>query len=374
MLSFKRAQKSNPRPVAAATDVSPADREAAEVMLVLDCVGGLLQAYAQHTFDTDLRSRDAARMLLQQWRMHALMGAAQPGAVGDARGGTISDRNWHGLLRFFDDARRDEVAFVGRSHGSLRESIWAFVNTIHEIMLQEHDDDGTAREHIGRVRDAVDSNDTERLKRETIAAMSMIESLMDKRRARQQEKFSALADRLKALGREIEDSRRESCIDALTGLPNRRDFDTYMQQCVELSTITGRHASLLMVDVDDFKRINDTHGHPLGDEALKQVATALSRTILRKIDFVCRFGGDEFAVIVRETDGPSAKVIADKIRRALRDVLDTPRANEQDLDYTISIGVTELVIGDNAASWMKRADAALYDAKRDGKNRVVLGV
>jgi diguanylate cyclase (GGDEF)-like protein len=350
-----------------------ADHDAAALMLVLDTVGGLLQAYAQNSFDTDLWTRETIRARLQQWRMHALIGAPQPDAVGEAGGSTIGDRNWHGLLRFFGETRRDEVAFVSRSHGDLRESLWAFVGTIHHLMLEEHVESRTVRTQLDQVREAAAGNDMDRLKRDTIAALVAMETLLATRRARQQKRFSGLADRLKTLGREIDESRREGCVDALTNLPNRRHFDEYIRQCIELGTITGRPACLIMVDVDDFKRINDTHGHALGDDALRQVSTALSRTILRKIDFVCRHGGDEFAVILQETDGASGKAIGEKIRRALRDVLDTPRANEQDLDYTLSIGVAELVMGDDAASWSRRADAALYDAKRLGKNRVALG-
>lgn len=343
-------------------------------MLVLDTVGGVLQSYTQHSFDTDLRTKDEIRARLQQWRMHVLIGAAQPGAVVAPAGSTIVDRNWQGLQRFFRETRRDEVAFVGRSHGELRESLWAFVGAIHHLIREENEEQGPVHEHLDRVKDAVAGTDTARIKRETLAAMSVMEALMAARRARQQAQFTLLAERLRSLGREIDDSRREGSTDTLTGLPNRKEFDAFVQQCLELHTITGRPACLLMLDVDDFKHINDTFGHGQGDVALKQVSTALARTILRKVDFVCRFGGDEFAVILQETDGASGRVIGSKVRRALRDVLDTPRANEHDLDYTLSIGVSELVIGDDVATWIRRADDALYEAKRTGKNRVSLGV
>jgi diguanylate cyclase (GGDEF)-like protein len=218
----------------------------------------------------------------------------------------------------------------------------------------------------------VANQDTTDLKRETMAAVSAMEALTHSRRERQREQFSMLADKLKDLGRELEDARRESALDALTGLPNRRTFDAYVTRSIELHSLMGRPASLLIIDVDNFKVINDTFGHSVGDDALRQVTRSLSRTILRKVDFVCRMGGDEFAVILQETDGTDAVALGDKLRRSLGDVLAAQRDCEPVLDYTISVGVAELKLGDDAIAWVNRADRALYEAKRLGRDQIVI--
>ena len=358
--------------VSANKNVSRADQPAAEMELVMDCLGGMLQAYGQYAFDTSLRTGDEVRGLVQNWRMHALVGATHPSPTHASSGGAISDRDWHGLVRFFADARRDETSFVVRGQRNLRDSIWAFVSALHHLVVEEHEDSKVAQEQIHRVKAAAGGHDTELLKTEAVAAVTALEALMSSRRTRQQQQYSALAERLSGMGRELEDARRESCIDMLTGLPNRKDFDDCAQKTIELQAMTGQPACLMMVDVDAFKTINDTHGHPLGDEALRQVARALSRTVLRKVDFVCRYGGDEFAIILHETDGPGGLGLGNKLRSALRDILDTPRANEQDLDYTLSIGVAELRLGDDVAEWTSRADQALYQAKKGGRNQVAL--
>jgi diguanylate cyclase len=126
----------------------------------------------------------------------------------------------------------------------------------------------------------------------------------------------------------------------------------------------------MMVDVDNFKEINDTLGHPVGDEGLRHVARALSRTFLRRVDFVCRYGGDEFAVILQETPCEGAVALGDKLRRTLRDVLQHQPASDTQLAFTLSVGVTELALGDDSATLVHRADAALYSAKRNGRDRV----
>jgi diguanylate cyclase (GGDEF)-like protein len=345
-------------PVRASALGSEADRTAAELSMVLDSVGGLLQVYAHHAFDTDLHTGDTFRAILQHWRMHAVIGMPAPTPMGEFCGAEIVDRDWNGLLRFFGDARREEVSFVVRGQKNLRESIWAFVSGLHKLVVDEHAESEVALEHIDRVRVAVASNDCERLMRETTAAVAVMERLVETRRARQKKEFAVLTERLGNLGHELEDARRESCLDALTGLPNRKEFDAFVQRSIELHTITGRPACLLIVNIDNFMNINNADGQPMGDEALRQVTLALSRTVLRKVDFIARFGGDEFAIVLQETDAHSAKVLGDNLRSALRDVLEVPRDNEQNLDFTLSVGIAELVMGDDGPSWTRRVNQA----------------
>ena len=191
------------------------------------------------------------------------------------------------------------------------------------------------------------------------------------RRDRQRQQFTVLAEKLKSIGRELEDARRESALDALTNLPNRRSFDDYITRSIELHSLLGQPACLLMVDVDNFKQINDTFGHPIGDEALRMVARALARTFLRRVDFVCRYGGDEFVVILQETEHQGALALGEKLRRTMASVLESPRESEARLEFTLSIGISELQLGDDAMSWTQRADTALYAAKHNGRDQVI---
>jgi diguanylate cyclase (GGDEF)-like protein len=210
-----------------------------------------------------------------------------------------------------------------------------------------------------------------------------MEQLMAHRKERQREQFAVLADKLKNLGRELEDARRESALDPLTGLANRKAFDEYITRSIELHSLLGQPASLMMIDVDNFKSINDTYGHTAGDTALRQIANVLSKTFLRRVDFVCRYGGDEFAVILQETKLANAQLLAERLRRQVQElrpieVLPVEGSEKEEDDsadpaspqITLSIGVAELTIGDNAVTWIKRSDSALYQSKRAGRDTV----
>jgi two-component system cell cycle response regulator len=159
--------------------------------------------------------------------------------------------------------------------------------------------------------------------------------------------------------------------DPLTGLQNRRYMETHLATLVEQAGARGKPLSLLVLDIDYFKSINDTFGHDAGDDVLREFAPRLRKSI-RGIDLACRYGGEEFVVVMPETDMAVAAIVAERIRRRIASEPFPIRAGSTAIDVTISIGIAALnAADDSAASLLKRADLALYRAKRDGRNRVV---
>ncbi len=162
--------------------------------------------------------------------------------------------------------------------------------------------------------------------------------------------------------------------DPLTGLLNRRHFEDRLAAELAAAQRHGRAVSLLLIDVDHFKSVNDRFGHLAGDEALKMIAFVL-RGALRKEDVLARFGGEEFIVVARETALPGGKALAERIRRAVGRSRSAWQGH--DLGLTVSVGVTvsigraEFVPGKTDRELLARADRALYLAKQAGRNRVV---
>ncbi len=158
--------------------------------------------------------------------------------------------------------------------------------------------------------------------------------------------------------------------DALTGLYNRRYMETHVETLVEQAAARSKPLTVLVLDIDYFKSVNDTHGHDAGDDVLREFALRIRKSI-RGIDLACRFGGEEFVVVMPETDIAVATMVAERLRRRIANEAFPIQQGKRSLEVTISIGIAALGPQDNAASVLKRADQALYRAKRDGRNRVV---
>jgi two-component system cell cycle response regulator len=159
--------------------------------------------------------------------------------------------------------------------------------------------------------------------------------------------------------------------DALTGLFNRRYMETHLATLVEQAAARGKPMTVLVLDIDFFKAINDGYGHDAGDDVLREFALRIRKSI-RNIDLACRYGGEEFVIVMPETDMGVATMVAERLRRRVASEPFAIQNGAGQLNVTISIGIAGLsAMDDNAATILKRADRALYRAKRDGRNRVV---
>lgn len=172
------------------------------------------------------------------------------------------------------------------------------------------------------------------------------------------------------LREELDRTRQQATTDALTGLFNRHGFETSLQlSCTEASHRKSP-LSLLIIDIDHFKHINDTYGHLSGDKVLRNVGTILSANIKGK-DTVGRFGGEEFAVILPGTTLENARQLGEILRLNIeRSKLRSTANAEEIVQVTVSVGVTEYVHGELSEDLVRRADDAMYESKRAGRNRV----
>lgn len=186
-------------------------------------------------------------------------------------------------------------------------------------------------------------------------------------RVRTQVRRKRYSDRLRD---NVQLSIEMAVTDGLTGLHNRRYMETHLGSLVEQAAARGKPLSVLILDIDFFKSINDSYGHEAGDDVLREFALRVRKSI-RGIDLACRYGGEEFVIVMPETDMAVASMVAERLRRRIAGE-PFPINHAQPVQVTISIGLAALAgLDDNAAAILRRADQALYRAKRDGRNRVV---
>jgi diguanylate cyclase len=208
--------------------------------------------------------------------------------------------------------------------------------------------------------------DMRKLVKDLVAATRAMES---KTRALESE-LQKSSEQVSDLRIKLDDVRKESLTDPLTGIANRKAFDAALETAM-LALAEGEEVSLMMCDIDHFKKFNDSWGHQTGDQVLRLVATCLSDNVKGR-DTAARYGGEEFGVLLRGSNLENATRIADQIRMAVQghklvkkstgDVLGT---------ITISIGVAQFAPGDSGEAVIRRADACLYGAKQHGRNMVL---
>lgn len=178
-------------------------------------------------------------------------------------------------------------------------------------------------------------------------------------------------DDISLLQRDLDEVRKESMLDPLTKIPNRKCFDEQFAADLERARDTRTPLSLLVFDIDHFKAFNDTYGHLTGDQVLRLVAQVLKAN-LRGRDMPARFGGEEFIAILPETELEGAMTVAENIRRSVQAKELLKRSTNEKLGrITLSVGAAQWREGDTAAGLIERADKCLYAAKGAGRNRVI---
>ena len=159
-------------------------------------------------------------------------------------------------------------------------------------------------------------------------------------------------------------------LDALTNLNNRRQFETRLKQEIAITKRQNNPLCAMMIDIDFFKKVNDTYGHASGDEVLRTVASVI-KAQLRESDIPARYGGEEFAVLLPYTHIDEAKIVGERLRKAVEET--TVQLDDLTINVTISMGLAEFTQEETGEELFARADKALYEAKEGGRNRVCIG-
>jgi len=212
---------------------------------------------------------------------------------------------------------------------------------------------------------------------DTTAVESLVAGVLDDTKAmtaqmeRLRAQVTSSTDEIVALKRELETTRRDALTDGLTGVANRKCFDDTLRRAVAAADETRTPLSLVLIDLDHFKALNDTRGHQVGDQVLKVIARTLTLCVKGQ-DTVARYGGEEFAIILPRTSLKDALAVAENLRRAVGTKKVVNRATGEDLGtITVSIGAGRFEYGEPVSELISRADEALYVAKRNGRDRVV---
>lgn len=357
-------KKSAPTP-AAPEEASPevTANESRDLDAAIDTVVALMRAFGEHAFDTDNVRADETRTESDGW--------ARKIAMGEKLGveGGPPKRDFGGARRYFVAHRAHEREYVTSSVTNLREAVHAFARCLTRTVGEDRAADARVGAQLGNLVAAFRGNDADVVRREAEAVVNVVNDVMEQRKKLQQDQMLILSEKIQRLKAELHEAKESAALDPLTQLHNRASLDTQLERVADLSFLMSATPCMLMIDVDHFKSVNDRFGHPIGDEVIRRVADTLVRNFLRREDFVARYGGEEFVVVVPDSSAHAVRQRADRVRQAISEI-GFSKGTEH-FSVTASIGVAVLGPGDTGKSWLARADAALYEAKAAGRNRVV---
>ncbi len=250
----------------------------------------------------------------------------------------------------------------------LRDLINLLLNAFHTLAKDNESFNAALTASNERMQLFCDLNDISELKTRLLRELSQIKKAIAEKRDRDAAQLATLSERVSTLQAQLEQAEQKAQLDGLTGIYNRVSFDQKIAQLVSASS----PFVLVIFDIDNFKRINDTHGHQIGDRVIVSAAVKLNE-LARSSDFLARYGGEEFALIHL---GSKLEHSLPRITSFLKEVANTRYEYQighlrQELSFTLSAGATEFAPGDTVESVIKRADNALYQAKKQGKNQAV---
>lgn len=272
--------------------------------------------------------------------------------------------------QFFSTYRIDETTYVQKTFEELRTIIWDFVSQLSDDMGQEQKDDLEIKHSLNELKEAVESNSLDDLKTHSRKFIDYYLEKQVKKDKRRSSRMKSIRKNLTKMKQQLGEVSTAAITDHLTGAYNRKAFDEQLRDLWGHFQTEGTPMSLVLVDIDHFKRINDTFGHPVGDFVLKELVSILKNQFSRDADFVGRIGGEEFAILMPEYTAPQAlKRVEDLLARVRQEVF---VQEQHQIRFTVSSGIAQLVNGESFSDWLKRADEALYNSKNKGRNCATL--
>ncbi|HJO36620.1 MAG: diguanylate cyclase [Pseudomonadota bacterium] len=358
-------------------------------MAGLDALADTISTFGTYAFEIEEEDHEQFLVACERWACHLRLGIPFEQTAADAEPtapATSGERDLAQVRQFIRERRVRERSYVNRRLRDYTALVWDLVDNLRQVDRRQNATSRDIRQSLAAFERVVATGSLEQIRRHTGQLANQLVLTLDRQRQEQAREMEKLAGRLAeaerqrehaeratrcmsrqltAMRKDLMAARQQLEIDPLTKVYNRRAFDAALRRYMDLSMLGGQTLALLMVDLDHFKQINDEHGHLAGDRVLIATADAINRCFMRKEDFISRYGGEEFAILLMVAEADDVPRLAEQLLVRLRRL---EPAGAEEVGVTASIGHTCLQPDDSAEDFIGRADAALYLAKSQGRD------
>lgn len=318
----------------------------------------LLDVYNKHLIETDTHPIRRVREQLDEFTRELV------------NAGKDSDKTLFKFRQFFSAYRVAEYTYIRKTFEDFKGIIWNFVEQLSEDFQSEQASDLEVNDSLEQLKEAVEADSIDVLRAKSREFIDFYIEHHAKKESRRTKRMKGIKKNLDIMKKQLIEADQNLKLDHLTQANNRRSFDEHLKQQASLAQATDSPLTLIISDIDHFKKINDSYGHDVGDFVLKEYVKILKESFGRDNDFVARIGGEEFAIVLSETAVSLAvKRAEDALARIRKEVF---ISQEAELRFTVSMGLAQIERDENVSAWYKRADQALYESKNSGRNRLTV--
>lgn len=319
----------------------------------------ILDLYNKHLVDFDAHPVRKVREKLDEFAK-GLMQADQK----------ETDRLLFELRQWFASYRLDEATYIQNTFDDFKRIIWDFADQLSDEVKEEKAQDKLVTTSLEALREAVESNSIDALRSKSREFISFYIEHQSKKDERRHKRMHTVRRTLDSVKKQLVEANQSLSVDHLTQAFNRRSFDERLKNQWRLFGVDKAPCTLVILDIDHFKKVNDTYGHDIGDFVLKECVRLLQQSFNHPDHFVSRIGGEEFAVILPNTEIPEAVRQCEQALENVRKEVFVQGGAQ--IRFTVSMGLAALAEGESWDQWMKRADTALYQSKNSGRNRLTV--
>lgn len=319
----------------------------------------ILDIYNKHLFEIQNHSVRKVRAKLDNFAKELVQSNAE-----------ASEKALFRLRQFISSYRIDEYTYVQNTFDDFKRIIWDFADHLSEEAHIEDSSQGDINQSLEQLREAVESNSIEELRTRSRDFINFYLKHQNANNERRFKRMESIKKNLTTVKKQLMEANQTMRRDHLTGAHNRRCYDEQVRRYLQLHEIDKDPMTLILLDIDFFKKINDAYGHDMGDFILKECVRLLQESFSREEDFLARLGGEEFGIILPGCDINAAVKMAEEAMNRIRKEVFVQ--DKLEIRFTVSMGIAEVTAGEAADSWYKRADEALYESKQTGRNKFTI--